>query len=289
MADDVREALHQAALQAPHPGPRLSRWLAATPGYIAPRRDAHIPPRTLTAIAACVLFAASFLVAGRELPFGQPSRHDDTRVATAAPVRSALAPVVSVASTDTACLAGEQKYQSDHNGYHLCYPSGWVLTDRSGQMATPDGGSVVALSRPIGIPGHELDHAGAAVLVTTSYQSLASAQQELAGSGPRPGSYFGSFGSADQSLPSLQARQLVISGLPALEFTVRDTDTNSRLRVVLLSHGDRVVKVEETSVDVSDLDFNEILRTLSFPGTYNVDPQFKVARELTDPQMRDRI
>lgn len=280
MPDDVRSALAHAAAEAPHPGPRLSRWLAQSSEFIAPRLAVPAPMKASMVAAAACLVIAGGVYATAQAPGGTATRH-----AIHAAVPAAVAAPAVAGTQPTNCTDDQQTYSSARSGFRLCYPRGWVLTDLSSPNLPAGAGTVLAL----GIPsGPAMDHIKPMIVVNSSYETLASVAAELTNSEPTHGAFYGSVETALQGQPRLQPRQLVVAGLPAEEILLRDADTGGVSRLVLVDRGDRVVRIEQVSASVTEAEFTLVLDSFGRVGDYQPRPQFKVDRELSDPQVRNR-
>ena len=280
MTDDIRSALSHAAADAPHPGPRMSRWMANSSEFIAPRQVVPAPLKaSLAAVAACLVIATG-VVASQQGPLIHPARQGTT-----AAIPAALGAPPVVAPSQPVCSDEQQTYSSAPSGFGLCYPGGWVLTDLSSPNLPAGAGTMLALGLP---GGPALDHIKPMIVINSTYESLASVEQEFTNFKPSHGAFYGSLENAAQNQPRLQPRQLVVAGLPAEEILLRDADTGARSRVVLVNRGDRVVRIEQVSPGVTEEEFAVVLDSFNLTGGYTPRPQFKVERELTDPQMRNR-
>jgi len=279
MTEDIRSALAQAAADAPHPGPRMSRWLANSSEFIAPRPAVPAPVKaSMAAVAACLVIATGML-ASQQGPLVHPSRQ-----ARSAAIPAAAVPPVAQSALP-ACSEEQQTYSSALSGFGLCYPGGWVLTDLSSPNLPAGAGTMLALGLP---GGPVLDRIKPMIVINSTYESLASVEQEFTSFKTSHGAFYGTFENASQNQPRLQPRQLVVAGLPAEEILLRDADTGARSRVVLVDRGDRVVRIEQVSAGVTEEEFAVVLDSFNLTGGYTPRPQFKVERELTDPQMRNR-
>ena len=285
MAEDIREALAQAAAEAPLPGHRVGAWIAAVPVYAAhARREesrppvdaarALFPPRRLAhrrgaargtlAAAAVAVFSLSLVVAGIQVGIQPGGRSRAASIATASSQRGARPPIAGVFYDG--CPPGESLVVSLQSGYTFCRPSAWQIHDygfSAGSLG--DYESVTGLVDPTPPPTPDRRTAevpAADILVSVSFETLATATS----AGHLTG-----------------GKAITVGGLHAMDYVLGDSDPLAAERVVLVQRGDRLYRIEQVRATTSDgLAFQEVLRTFLMQGLpYSADEQLRIAQSKT--------